>query len=161
MIILGIDPGLAATGYGVIKSESRSQWLAIDWGVIKTSTKTTFPQRLCEIYHSLEYLIKKYRPDKITVETIYFAKNVKTAIKVGEARGVAILAAARNNIPVSEFTPLQVKQALTGYGRATKSQIQKMVKIILNLPKAPAPDDAADGLAIALTGGQSFKINIS
>ncbi len=158
MIILGIDPGIARTGYGVLKLKSKTQWLVLDYGCIETSAKTVFSERLSEIYHSLRDIIKKYKPEKIAIEKIYFAKNAKTAIKVGEARGVILLASNQKNILISEFTPLQVKQALTGYGQASKEQVQKMVKIVLNLDKIPKPDDAADALAIAVTCAQSLGI---
>ena len=152
MIILGVDPGFAITGYGIIESKDKGKNLKIiNYGAIRTPKELLFNQRLSIIYHKFKKIIKKYKPDKIGVETLYFAKNVKTAMKVSEARGVIILTANLNNIPILEYTPLQVKQALIGYGRATKMQIQKMVKIIFNLKKIPKPDDAADALAIAVT----------
>ncbi len=150
MIILGIDPGLATMGYALIKVLSNGQPAVIDYGCIETKKSQTFPERLLIIYCDLKKIIEKYHPDKVSIESVYFAKNAKTAIKVGEARGVAVLAAAESKKPVFEFTPLQVKQALTGYGQASKQQIQKMVKTILNLKDIPKPDDAADALAIAL-----------
>lgn len=156
MIILGIDPGTAIVGYAII-SLKNNELTALDYGCIKTSKKETFSKRLSQIYHGIEALIKKNKPDQIAIENIYFAKNVKTAMRVSEARGVAILAAAENKIKVVEFTPLQVKQALTGYGRASKNQVQQMVKIAFRLKKTPRPDDAADALAIALTCAQTKK----
>jgi len=156
MIILGIDPGIAIVGYAII-SLKNNELIAIDYGCIKTSKKEIFPMRLSQIYHGIQTLIKKYKPDQMAIENIYFAKNVKTAIKVSEARGVATLAAAENKVKVIEFTPLQVKQALTGYGRASKNQIQQMVKIVFKLKKIPSPDDVADALAIALTCSQTKK----
>ena len=149
MVILGIDPGFAATGFGAILSD-KNKISMIDCGCIKTSPKKYFVERLEEIYHEIKKIIQKYQPDKIAVETIYFAKNVKTAIKVGEARGVILLACHEVRAPIIEFTPLQVKQALTSYGQAKKTQIQKMVQILLKLKEMPKPDDAADGLAIAI-----------
>lgn len=154
MIILGIDPGVAIVGYAFVFFKD-NKLSVIDCGCIKTSKKENFSQRLLQIYHELEILIKKNRPDQVAVESVYFAKNTKTAMKVSEARGVAILAAAENRVKVLEFTPLQVKQALTGYGRASKSQIQEMVKIVLSLKKIPKPDDVADALAIAITCSQT------
>ena len=158
MIILGVDPGFAITGYGIIESKNKDKNLRIiDYGAIRTPKKLLFDQRLLIIYRQLKKIIKKYKPDRISVETLYFAKNVKTAIKVSEARGVILLTANLNDVPILEYTPLQVKQALIGYGRATKMQIQKMVKAIFNLKEIPQPDDAADALAIAVTCSQYNK----
>lgn len=152
MVILGIDPGLATTGYGIIKFEIRnSKFEIIDYGCIKTSATLSFARRLEIIYKELDNLIKRHKPNKIAIEKIFFAKNVKTAMQVGEARGVVTLVAIQNKIPIFEFTPLQIKQALTGYGQASKEQIQKMVRTILNLKEIPKPDDAADALAAAIT----------
>lgn len=148
MIILGIDPGTATTGYGLIKKEKALE--LVDYGCIKTSKNLSSPERLKELYNQLDNLIKKYKPDIVAVEDIFFFKNLKTVIKVSEARGVILLAASRLNIPVVEYTPLQVKQAVVGYGRAEKMQVQKMVKVLLNLKEAPKSDDAADALAIAI-----------
>ncbi len=156
MIILGIDPGTAIVGYAIISFKD-NKLTALDYGCIKTSSKEIFSIRLSQIYHGIDNLIKKNKPDQVAIENIYFAKNVKTAMRVSEARGVAILAAAENKLKVIEFTPLQVKQALTGYGRASKSQVQQMVKIVFKLKKIPRPDDAADALAIALTCSQTKK----
>ena len=155
MLILGIDPGIAVTGYGIIEVTSGNKLSMVDYGCIKTSKKEIFPQRLLIIYHELEEIIEKYHPDKISIENIYFAKNVKTAMKVSEARGVVTLAAAKSKAQIFEFTPLQVKQTLTGYGRAAKSQIQQMVKLSLKLNDIPRPVDAADALAIAITCAQT------
>ncbi len=152
MIILGIDPGLATTGYGIIKLEIKNQKLKIiNFGCIKTSPNLPFAKRLEIISDELEKIIKKNKPDKVGMEKIFFAKNAKTAMQVGEARGVITLGIIRHQIPLVELTPLQVKQALTGYGQASKQQIQKMVKMILSLKDIPRPDDAADALAIAIT----------
>ncbi len=156
MIILGIDPGTAIVGYAIISLKD-NELVAIDYGCIKTSKKEIFSKRLSQIYHGIDILIKKNKPDQIAIENIYFAKNVKTAMRVSEARGVAILAAAENKIEVVEFTPLQVKQALTDNERANKNQIQEMVKIVFKLKEIPRPDDAADALAIALTCSQTKK----
>lgn len=156
MIVLGIDPGVALLGYAILKTQGNNLEV-IDYGCIETSSQEDFSQRLIQIYQKLKLIIKKYQPDKISIEDIYFAKNVKTAIKVSEARGVAILAAAETKAEILEYTPLQVKQALTGYGRAPKIQIQKMVKMILKLKEIPKPDDVADALAIAITCIQTKK----
>lgn len=155
MIILGVDPGIATTGYAIIKVLSNSKLLVFDYGCIKTSKREVFSQRLSQIHDGLTNLIEKYKPGQMAVETIYFAKNAKTVIKVSEGRGVVILTAAEKGIKVAEFTPLQIKQALTGYGRASKEQIQKMVKSTLNLKEIPKPDDVADALAVAVTCAQT------
>ncbi|OQX71751.1 crossover junction endodeoxyribonuclease RuvC [Candidatus Parcubacteria bacterium 4484_255] len=156
MIILGIDPGYAITGYAIIKVDSQTKLISlIDYGCILSSPKDIFSKRLLILYEKVEEIIEKYNPDKMAIEHIYFAKNVKTAVKVSEARGVIILAAVIKKIDVLGFTPLQVKQTLTGYGRASKNQIQQMVKNILKLKSIPRPDDAADALAIALTCAQT------
>lgn len=157
MIILGIDPGIATTGYGVIQVEKRTLQY-IDCGVIKTEKKTLHYKRLMELSNKATRLIKKHHPDYIGIEQLYMYKNVKTAMVVGEARGVLILTVGKLHIPFYEFTPLQIKQALTGYGKATKGQIQKMVQRLLKLRELPKPDDAADGLAVAICLAQNTKI---
>lgn len=153
-IILGIDPGLATTGYGAIL-HSNSNISCLGYGQITSPSKQPFSQRLEKIYRELRKIINQYQPKVIAVEELFFAKNIKTALKVGHARGVIILTAAMLKVPVQEFTPLQVKQALTGYGRADKNQIQKMVKAILHLKEIPKPDDAADALAVAIICSQT------
>lgn len=153
-IILGIDPGFATTGYAFIKEQNKHQEV-LDYGVISTSPKQEFSDRLKYIHQALTTLIKKYKPDAICVEQLFFAKNVKTALNVGQARGVILLTAILNKLPLAEFTPLQVKQAVCGYGQADKCQVQNMVKLLLKLKSIPKPDDAADALAIALTYLQS------
>lgn len=149
MIILGIDPGLATVGYGVIESKGNKN-IVIDYGCIITDAKTLFPERLKIIYDEMISLIDKYNPEDLAMEELFFNKNVKTAIKVGQARGVEVLAAVNKGIEVFEYTPLQIKQSVVGYGRAEKRQVQEMVKMLLNLKKIPKPDDAADALAVAL-----------
>ena len=149
MIILGIDPGLATVGYGVIEYKG-NRYKTIDYGTIRTDSKTIFPERLKKIYDELSNIIDRYNPVDLAVEELFFNKNVKTAIQVGQARGVEILAAIHKGLEVYEYTPLQVKQAVVGYGRAEKSQVQEMVKILLNLKEIPKPDDAADALAVAI-----------
>lgn len=156
MIILGIDPGIADTGYGVIK-KTGDHYSLVDYGSIKTPAKTDLSERLVSLHNELESIIKKYQPEIIGVEELFFAKNVKTAITVAHARGVILLTAKEQNCTVREFTPLQVKQALIGYGRADKNQIQQMIKTILKLKEIPRPDDAADALAIAVCCGQTKK----
>ncbi len=149
MIIIGIDPGTAITGYGIINSEADNLKI-IDYGCILTEQSLTTAERLKEADRQFVKLIKKYKPEKIAVEDIFFFKNAKTVIKVSQARGVILFRASKMMIPVVEYTPLQVKQAVTGYGRADKNQVQQMVKNILNLKEIPKPDDAADALAVAI-----------
>jgi len=156
MIILGIDPGTATTGYGVIKKSS-DKLKAVDYGCIKTEAKLPTAQRLKEIDQQLAKIIKKYKPRKIAVEDIFFFKNLKTAVVVSQARGIALARAARMKVPVIEHTPLEVKQAVTSYGRADKRQVQEMVKLLLNLKEIPKPDDAADALAVAICCAHSHK----
>ncbi|MCX6743259.1 MAG: crossover junction endodeoxyribonuclease RuvC [Candidatus Parcubacteria bacterium] len=154
LIILGIDPGVASTGYAFIKEADKKTEI-LDYGVISTSSKQNFSDRLEYIHQALSKLIKKFKPDVVVVEQLFFCKNVKTALNVGQARGVILLTAILNKLPLYEFTPLQVKQSVCGYGKAEKCQVQAMVKILLNLKQIPKPDDAADALAIALTYLQS------
>ncbi len=157
MRTLGIDPGTATTGYGVV-DEIDKKLILVEYGTINTSSKTETPKRLEKISEELLAIIKKFKPDNIAVELLFFTSNAKTAIKVGEARGVILVTAAQSGIKVAEYTPLQVKQALTGYGKADKKQIQYMVKHLLKLEKTPKPDDAADAIAIAITHINSRRI---
>lgn len=163
MIIIGIDPGTATVGYGIINTKnsrraiqnSQEKPRVIDFGCIKTSSYYVAGDRLKIIYEEIEILIKKHKPDLMSIETLYFFKNLKTAIPVAQAKGVILLAAARNNIPVLEFTPLQVKMTVVGYGRAEKKQVQEMTKQLLDLgafdlkKKSRKKDDATDALGIA------------
>ena len=149
MIILGIDPGMAIVGYGVIEGNNNTL-KAIDYGAITTPSTMETPQRLVTIYDAVQELIVRYQPDEVAIEELFFNKNVKTALTVGHARGVAVLAAAKTGLDLYEYTPLQVKQSVVGYGRAEKAQVQQMVKILLNLKEIPKPDDAADALAVAI-----------
>lgn len=155
MIILGIDPGLAITGYAIIEKNG-SKFEMIDYGCILTKKDKKLEFRLFEISKKLEKIISKYKPNKIAIEQLFFCKNAKTAMVVGQARGVILLIATKNNLPIFEFTPLQIKQTVSGYGKADKRQVQKMIQIILNLKELPKPDDAADALAIAYTYGVSI-----
>lgn len=157
MIILGIDPGIGKVGWGIIKDESGKQE-AIEYGCFETSSKINLDERLARIYDFVTDLIKKFNPEVLAIEQLYFAANSKTALIVGQARGVILLAASKSNLPTASYTPLQVKQALTGYGRADKNQIQSMVSSILHLSKKIVQDDAADALAIAITHAFSYKI---
>ncbi len=152
--ILGIDPGLAITGFGVITGRNDKQIIK-DCGAILTPSSAPFAERIETIYDEIIKLITRHRPTAVAIEELFFAKNAKTALKVGHARGVAVLAARHQRVPLYEFTPLQVKQALTGYGRASKSQMQKMVALTLRLQTIPQPDDVADALAVAVCCGQT------
>ncbi|MDP3900630.1 MAG: crossover junction endodeoxyribonuclease RuvC [bacterium] len=149
-IILGIDPGIATTGFGVIAVSGQNLKL-VDYGCILTKAGEAHSVRLKEIHDQLRGIIEKYQPDAGAVEKLFFASNVKTALTVGEARGVVMLTICQHKIPVYEYTPLQVKQAVSAYGKADKKQVQKMVKLLLNLKDIPKPDDAADALAVAIT----------
>lgn len=155
-ITLGIDPGLANTGWGLVKKQG-GKLTMIDYGSIKTLASTPTEKRLMEIYQSLDKIIKKYQPDITSIEQLFFCKNVKTAMAVGQARGVIILVAGKNKLQIEEFTPLQIKLALTNYGQASKKQVQQMVKIVLALKTAPSPDHAADALAAAICCINSLK----
>lgn len=157
MIILGIDPGTATTGFGLLQ-KTGSTLTAIDYGVISTQKTLPMQLRLNILFQDLEEIIKSHKPEIIAVEQLFFARNVTTAISVGQARGIPLLCAARHDIRLVEFTPLQVKQAVTGYGKATKNQVQQMVKTILKLNTIPKPDDAADALAIAIAAAQQEKL---
>ena len=154
MIIMGLDPGLATIGYAFIKLEG-SSYRPLHYGAIITQAQTPINRRLEEIYQGMTQLIDKYQPDELAIEELFFNKNVKTAIAVAQARGVELLAGQRKGLPIYEYTPLQVKQGLVGYGRASKSQVQQMVKLLLHLEEVPKPDDVADALAIALIHGQT------
>ncbi|MCR2042517.1 crossover junction endodeoxyribonuclease RuvC [Anaerosalibacter massiliensis] len=156
MIILGIDPGIAIVGYGIVECKG-NRFKALDYGAITTDANTPSPERIDIIYREMLSIIDKYNPVDLAIEELFFNKNVKTAIKVGQARGVEILAAVHKGLEIYEYTPLQVKQGVVGYGRADKRQVQEMVKMLLNLKKIPKPDDAADALAIALCHGSSLK----
>ena len=149
MRILGIDPGTGITGWGVIDKEY-NRLTAVDWGCIRTPAHQLNQKRLCEIYDGISLLIREYQPDEMAIEELFYNRNSTTVISVGQARGVLVLAAAQRGIPVYEYTPLQIKQAVTGYGRAEKKQIQYMIQNLLDLDAIPKPDDAADALAVAV-----------
>jgi len=155
--ILGIDPGIATTGWGLVEKQG-NKFALVDFGTITTPACDPHSARLVELHEKLNQVIKKYSPAVVAVEELFFAKNVKTAIAVGQARGVILLTVKENHLPLLEFTPLEVKQAITGFGRATKKQIQNMVKILLGLKVIPRPDDAADALAIAICGANSERM---
>lgn len=156
--ILGIDPGFGRIGFGVIEKRV-GEWRAIEFGCIETSAKKDFVERLKELYDEVVALIKKHQPTRMAVEELFFFKNVTTAIQVGQARGAILLAAVQSGVPVDEFTPMEVKQGITGYGRAEKQQMQKMVAVILGMKGKIKSDDAADALAIALCAGQCAEYN--
>lgn len=149
MLVLGIDPGVATTGYGVVR-DTTNGILLVEYGVVTTPPNLVLAQRLLLLHQELEKIIQLHRPESAAVEKLFFQKNVTTAIAVGQARGVTLLTMAENQIEVSEYTPLEVKQAVAGYGAADKKQVQYMVKAILNMEAIPTPDDAADALAIAI-----------
>lgn len=155
MAVLGIDPGTATTGYGLVEETKDGDPSTFDFGVILTSPEMPMPDRLLVIYNRINELITLHRPECLAVEKLFFQRNVTSAIAVGQARGIALLTAAIHNIPVVEFTPLEVKQAVAGYGKADKNQVQQMVKVLLRLDEIPKPDDAADALAIAICALQS------
>jgi crossover junction endodeoxyribonuclease RuvC len=155
MIIIGIDPGTASTGYGVIKklkgkTKKTNIFKCLAYGVIKTLPSSNAPDRLKKINNDLSKIIKKHQPELLVIEKLFFFKNFKTAIPVSQASGVIMLTAAKNNLPVHGFTPLQVKLAVTGFGRAEKPEVQKKIKSFLKLKEIPKPDDAADALAVAM-----------
>jgi len=152
MIILGIDPGIADTGFGVIRKEANGKLVCLEYGSIRTKAGVEMSTRLMELSQGLDEIMRKYEPAVMAIEELFFCNNVKTALIVGQARGVALLTARQNNIKIKEFTPLQVKQAVSSYGKADKGQVQRMVQMLLNLKEIPRPDDAADALAVAMCG---------
>ena len=154
MRILGIDPGYAILGYGIIEMRG-NRFKVIDYGAVTTEVGMEMPDRLKVLYNSLMELIGRFEPEVASVEELFFNTNAKTAILVGQARGVALLACSNSGLEIAEYTPLQIKQALVGNGRAEKKQVQFMVKTILNLKEAPKPDDTADALAAAICHGHS------
>ncbi len=154
MRILGIDPGYAILGWGVIDMKG-NHFKVVDYGAVTTDSKMEMPDRLKVLYNSLMDIITEYEPDVASIEELFFNTNAKTAILVGQARGVAVLACANSGLDIEEYTPLQIKQGLVGYGRAEKKQVQLMVKTILNLKEVPKPDDTADALAAAVCHGHA------
>ena len=158
MIFLGVDPGTAITGYGFIR-EDAGALQAVAFGTITTPSGQALPDRLVTLYTELTRLIALHRPASAAVEQLFFSRNVRTALAVGQARGVVLLALAQAGIPISEYTPLEVKQAVTGYGRADKQQVQEMVRLLMGLPEIPKPDDAADALAVAICHLHSSRIS--
>jgi crossover junction endodeoxyribonuclease RuvC len=149
LIVLGIDPGTAATGYGIVERNG-AKLRAIDYGCFETTPAQTPSQRLLAIHEAIGELIETHRPQLVAVERLFFNRNVQTAFAVGQARGVVLLSAAEHGLPVFEYGPHEVKMAVTGYGRAQKDQVQRMVQVVLGLDVLPRPDDAADALAVAI-----------
>ena len=149
MRVMGIDPGSNLTGYGIIEWKG-DQLQPVHWGAIRTNSKNTFPRRLKNIYDELSEVISQYAPGAVAVEDLFFAANAKSALKLGQTRGVILLAAANQMVPIAEYTPLEVKQSVVGYGRADKKQVQYMVCRLLNLKTVPDPLDASDALAVAI-----------
>jgi len=158
MRILGIDPGFAITGYSII-DYSGNKFKLIDSGAVTTKAGESFPSRLTKIYDDITGIINTYKPDAISVEELFFNNNAKTAINVAQARGVILIVGCKNNIPTYEYTPLQIKQAVAGYGRADKLQVQKMVKAILNVQELPKLDDTTDSMAAAICHAHSAKFS--
>ena len=156
MIVLGIDPGTAMTGYGLVE-RTGSRLRAVDYGCLETPAGMPLPERLLLIQDGLIDLVETHRPDLVAVERLFFNKNVQTAFAVGQARGVALLTAARFGLPVHEYGPHEVKMAVTGHGRAEKVQVQRMVQVVLGLATLPRPDDAADALAIAICLAHAYR----
>ncbi len=159
MLILGIDPGYAIIGWGVIRFE-RGKYIPVDFGAITTNAGVPFNRRLEQIYDQLNKLLDTHHPDAVAVEKLYFQNNQKTAIDVAQARGVTMLALQKHNVPVFEYTPLQVKSAVTGFGQAQKPQVMEMTKRLLRLKAVPKPDDTADALAIAICHAQYGGTNL-
>jgi len=157
MLVLGIDPGTATTGYGLV-GEEQGQAVAIAYGAITTPSDLPLPDRLILLQRELATLVDQYHPDQSAVEQLFFNKNVRTALAVGHARGVVLLTLAQGHVPIYEYTPLQVKLAVTGHGRADKAQVQQMVTLLLGLNKVPKPDDVADALAIAICHLHSARL---
>ena len=151
MRILGIDPGIGICGFGLINAKKGSSVKALDFGAVTTTVDAPLPSRLKELYDSLIEVFEQTKPEMVAVEKLFFSKNITTGIAVAEARGIVLLVAEQNNLPVYEYTPNEIKKCLTGYGSATKAQMQEMARIHLGLDKKPKPDDAADALAVAIT----------
>jgi crossover junction endodeoxyribonuclease RuvC len=158
VLVIGVDPGLATTGYGLVR-ETEGGLQAVAYGVVTTLSKIPLPQRLQELYRQLSDLLDRHQPDEGAIEELFFSRNVRTAMSVGQARGVALLALANANVPVTDYTPLTIKQAVSGFGGADKIQMQTTVKMLLQLESLPHPDDAADALAVAICHLHSARLN--
>ncbi|HEY4391448.1 MAG TPA: crossover junction endodeoxyribonuclease RuvC [Paenibacillus sp.] len=158
MRILGIDPGIAIVGFGFIDKEG-SKCTPVQYGCIETKAHTPEEDRLLYVYEGMVQLIEKYKPDAVALEKLFFNRNVTTAMTVAQARGVLVLAAVQKGLPVAEYTPMQVKQAIVGYGKAEKRQVQEMTRMFLKLKVIPKPDDVADALAVAICHAHSYTLN--
>ena len=158
MRILGIDPGIGICGFGLIETNSRAGAKAMDFGAVTTVVDAPLPARLKELYDSLAEVFDETKPEMVAVEKLFFSKNITTGIAVAEARGIVLLVAEQHGVPVYEYTPNEIKKCLTGYGAATKTQMQEMVRMHLGLEKKPKPDDAADALAVAITCGFLYQL---
>ncbi|GJM75091.1 crossover junction endodeoxyribonuclease RuvC [Paenibacillus macerans] len=158
MRILGIDPGIAIVGFGFIDKQG-SKLTPVQYGCIQTEAHTPEEERLLHVYEGMVQLIEKYKPDAVALEKLFFNRNVTTAMSVGQARGVLVLAAVQKGLPVAEYTPMQVKQAIVGYGKAEKRQVQEMTRMFLKLQAIPKPDDVADALAVAICHAHSYTLN--
>ena len=156
MKILGIDPGIGICGFGLVENDQ-----ALDFGVVTTVIGAPLPARLKELFEGLTEIVEMHKPDVISVEKLFFSKNITTGISVAEARGIVLLVAEQHNVPVFEYTPNEIKKTLTGYGSAKKGQVQDMVKLHLNLETRPKPDDAADALAAAITHSLMMRVNLA
>lgn len=157
MLVLGLDPGLAITGYGFVEGDG-DNLRALSYGVLRTSSHLPLAERLLQLHEGLSELLVRYRPDVVALEELFFSTNARTAITVGEARGVLLFTMAEASLKVVEYTPLQVKQAITGYGQADKAQVQQMVRLLLHLAEIPRPDDAADALAVSICHHHSARM---
>ena len=155
---LGIDPGFGRTGYAIVRKDQRNNIVCVAYGCLSTDPQHAFPDRLGEIYTEIQEIIEEFKPEVLCVEELFFARNVTTALQVAHARGIILLAAQQNQLPILEFKPVQVKQAVAGTGAASKRQVQEMVTSLFKLDKIPQPDDAADALAVAWCGATSYSI---
>ncbi len=151
MLVIGVDPGIATTGYGIVREMPGGELQVVDYGALETSKARSLPERLHDLHHSLRDLIARWQPQEAAVEALFFAANAKSAMSVGHARGVALMTLHEAGLTIAEYTPMQVKQSISGYGGADKRQMQEMVRLLLRLPGIPKPDDAADALAVAIT----------
>jgi crossover junction endodeoxyribonuclease RuvC len=158
MLVIGIDPGIATTGYGLVEDSEDGSLGAVTYGVITTSSSMVLPLRLLELYKRLSDIVLLHQPQGGAVEKLFFQRNVRTAMNVGQARGISMLVLGQSNIPVVEYSPLEIKLAVTGYGGADKNQVQQMVRALLRLNETPRPDDAADALAVAICHLHSSRI---
>jgi crossover junction endodeoxyribonuclease RuvC len=158
MVVIGIDPGTATTGYGLVRENEDGSLALVDYGVILTPAKMNMPERLLELHRQLTQILLLHRPYSGAVEKLFFQRNVRTALSVGQARGVALLSLAEQGLRIGEYTPLEVKQAVAGYGKADKNQVQHMVRALLSLNEIPTPDDAADALAVAICHIHSARL---